>query len=232
MESVVVVPVYQPGEHLRTLVTDLRCAGLPVVVVDDGSDRDSAAALAAVAELGGTVLAHPVNRGKGAALKTGFRHVTAACPGFDVVCADADGQHSAEDVLRVAGRSRDTGRAVLGVRRFAQMPLRSRVGNTATQLLFRAATGRLVGDTQTGLRAYPGSLLDWLISVPGDRFDYEMNILLYAARRGYEFDEVTIATTYLADNASSHFEPLTDATRIYWPLLRFVATSLLPARAR
>jgi hypothetical protein len=144
------------------------------------------------------------------------------------VCADADGQHSVADVLRVAGHVRATGRTVLGVRGFdGDVPLRSKVGNTLTGWLFRAATGRPVRDTQTGLRAYPADLLDWLVSVPGERFEYEMNVLLYAARAGHPTDEVVIATTYLDDNASSHFSAFTDSVRIYRPLLRFAAVSLL-----
>ncbi|GGQ50114.1 glycosyltransferase [Couchioplanes azureus] len=230
--AVVLLPAYQPGHRLLELAGGLRAAraGVSVVVVDDGSGPAAAPVLTAAAELGCTVLSHLANRGKGAALKTGFRHIAAAHPARAVVCADADGQHSVDDVLRVGDRTRATGRAVLGVRRFAHMPLRSRVGNTATQLLFRAATGRRVGDTQTGLRGFPADLLGWLGSVPGEGFDYEMNVLLYASRRGLTFDEVTIATTYLDDNASSHFDAVGDATRIYWPLLRFAVSSRVPAR--
>jgi hypothetical protein len=63
--------------------------------------------------------------------------------------------------------------------------------------------------------------------VPGERFEYEMNLLLYAARAGHPTEEVVIATTYLEDNASSHFSALTDSVRIYRPLVRFAALSLL-----
>ncbi|BCJ50734.1 hypothetical protein Asp14428_22090 [Actinoplanes sp. NBRC 14428] len=232
--TVVLLPAYQPGSHLLTLAGSLCATGgvAGVVVVDDGSAPASAPVLEAAAGLGCTVLRHPANRGKGVALKTGFGHIAGAFPGQDVVCADADGQHSAADVLRVAGRTRATGHTVLGVRHFARMPLRSRFGNTATRVLFRAATGRPVADTQTGLRGYPADLLGWLRSVPGERFEYEMNVLLYASRLGHPIEEVTIDTTYLGDNASSHFSPVADATRIYWPLLRFAASSLVPTRAR
>ncbi|MCM0678715.1 glycosyltransferase family 2 protein, partial [Micromonospora phytophila] len=205
-----------------------------VVVVDDGSDETAARVLDGARGLGCTVLRHGTNRGKGAALKTGFRHVAEAHPGRDVVCADADGQHRVADVLRVAEQVRVTGRTVLGVRRFdGAVPLRSRVGNQVTRLLFRAVTGRWVRDTQTGLRAYPAALLGWLESVPGERFEYEMNVLLQAARAGHPVDETVIATTYVDDNASSHFGSLTDSARVYWPLLRFAASSLLiSTRAR
>jgi glycosyltransferase involved in cell wall biosynthesis len=232
---VVLLPVYQPGHHLPTLLTDLRKAapGCHVVIVDDGSGPAAAEVLRQAANLGGTVLHHPRNRGKGIALKTGFRYAAQHHPGLDVICADADGQHSVADIVRVAEQVHATGHTVLGVRRFAEnVPLRSKVGNTVTQVLFRAATGRGVQDTQTGLRAYPGSLLGWLGTVPGERFEYEMNVLLEAARAGHEIEQVVITATYLDENASSHFSALSDSARIYWPLLRYAAATLLtPARA-
>lgn len=233
--TVLLAPVYEPGPHLADLLTRLRDAApdLTVVVVDDGSGIRWAPVRETARHLGAVVLEHPTNRGKGVALKTGFAHVAEAYPGADVVCADADGQHAIPDILAVAERVRVSGRMVLGVREFTgAVPLRSRVGNTATRLLFRAATGRNVRDTQTGLRGYPATLLDWLRAVPGERFEYEMNVLLEAARAGQRIDEVVIATTYLAGNASSHFGGLTDSARVYAPLLRFAAAAMLPGRRR
>jgi glycosyltransferase involved in cell wall biosynthesis len=230
---IVLAPVYQPGDRLVTVLRDLRDAApdVDVVVVDDGSDGRSAAVLDAAADLGCAVLRHDTNRGKGVALKTGFAHIATTHPGHDVVCADPDGQHQVADVLKVAGRLRGTDRMVLGVRRFdGEVPLRSKVGNHLTRLLFRAATGRAVQDTQTGLRGYPADLIGWLRSIPGERFEYEMNVLLYAAREGHRIDEVTIATTYHKDGRSSHFSEVSDSARIYWPLLRFAATSLVGQR--
>lgn len=229
---IILVPVYQAGHQLRTLVAELRAStpDSPIVIVDDGSGPASAPVLDAVRHLGCTVLHHGINRGKGVALKTGFRYVAQTHPGEDVVCADADGQHHVADILRVGEQVRATGRMVLGVRRFdGQVPLRSRIGNGITKLLFHAVTGRPVQDTQTGLRAYPAALLDWLTTIPGERFEYEMNVLLHAAGDGHPIDETVIATTYLDDNASSHFGPLTDSVRIYRPLLRFAASSMLAA---
>lgn len=213
---VLLVPVYQPGDGLSRLVSDVRAAdpSCPIVLVDDGSSTP-------VDQPGCTVLRHSVNRGKGAALRTGFAHIAAKHPGEPVVCADGDGQHSAEDIMRVAARVASDDHVVLGVRRVRRMPPRSRLGNAITRELFRAATGRWVRDTQTGLRGYPGSMLHWLGEVPGERFEYEMNVLLAAVRAGHRIEQVEIATTYLDGNASSHFGSLSDAARVYRSLLRF-----------
>jgi glycosyltransferase involved in cell wall biosynthesis len=217
--TVLLLPVYRPSEHLPELVEDLGDG--PVVVVDDGSGPESEPVLDAAAGLGCTVLRHAANRGKGVALKTALTHVISHFPDHDVVTADADGQHSTTDIRRIAGRVGETGHIVLGVRSFdTDVPARSRFGNTLTRALFRAATGDDVRDTQTGLRGYPAALLPWLLGIPGERFEYEMNVLLRASRDGRPVEQVTITTTYLADNASSHFGSLSDSVRIYRPLLR------------
>ncbi|GAA0939388.1 bifunctional glycosyltransferase family 2/GtrA family protein [Virgisporangium aurantiacum] len=228
----VLIPAYEPDARLLRLVVDLSRAapGTAVVVVDDGSGPAYEKVFAAARMLGCTVLTHPVNRGKGAALKTGFRHASQAYPGQAVVCADADGQHRPADILAVADRVAHTGHTVLGVRRFTgPVPVRSRLGNALTRVLYTAVTGESVPDTQTGLRGYPPDLLGWLQNVPGERFEYEMRALLLAARAGHPVEQVPIATVYLHGNASSHFRPLVDSARVYAPLVRFAASSLLAA---
>jgi glycosyltransferase involved in cell wall biosynthesis len=226
---IVLIPSFEPDDRLEQIVGDLITqSGLHVVVVDDGSGPEYADHMSAVADLGATVLTHPVNRGKGAALRTGIEHILQAHPGESVVCADSDGQHSPVDVLRVAARLDEGDSAmVLGVRRFTgRVPMRSRVGNGVTARLFRALTGISLGDTQTGLRAYPAATLPWLLTIPGDRFEWELRVLLAAARDHRPIEQVEIATIYLEENASSHFRPLQDSARIYRQLLGFASSSL------
>ncbi|GAA4960521.1 glycosyltransferase family 2 protein [Actinoplanes utahensis] len=212
---IVLLPVFRPGPALGELVTELIAGGTPaghIVVVDDGSGPG------AVPELGCTVLTHSVNRGKGAALKTGLAYVRRQHPGSDVVCADADGQHRAADIRRVAGHVRP-GRIVLGVRDLDRMPPRSRFGNTLTGWLFRAMTGHHVPDTQTGLRGLPADLLGRLGTIPGDGFDYEMKMLVDAAARNVPIDQVTVPTRYLDGNEGSHFSALADSAAVWGTLL-------------
>ena len=229
MPAVVLLPVFKPGDTLLALIGDLLRDGrdpATVVIVDDGSGPAADQILATIRESGATVLRHDTNQGKGAAIKTGFRYALKSRPGHDVITADGDGQHHAPDISALAERVGDT-RIVLGVRRLDKMPPRSRIGNTLTAGLFRLVTGRTVSDTQTGLRAYPAALLEPLCAIPGDRFEYEMNVLLAAARAGYTIDELPVPTTYLADNAASNFAGLTDSARVWSTLLR--PTPKLPA---
>ncbi len=226
---IVLIPSYEPDSRLLALLDALVLAdpGLRLLVVDDGSGPQYAGIFDAARARGATVLVHPVNQGKGRALKAAFAHVLAEHPGEEVVCADSDGQHRVTDILRVAARVRAGGTLVLGVRRFAgEVPARSRFGNSASRVLFRLATGRALVDTQTGLRGYSPAVLPWLLTVPGERFEWEFNVLLRSARGNRRIDEVEIATIYLEGNASSHFRPLVDSARIYAPLLAFLGSSM------
>lgn len=225
----VLIPAYRPDARLAELTADLRreLPGCAVLVVDDGSGPEYSPVFEAARRRGAVVIGYEGNRGKGHALRTGLAHAARRWPGADVVCADADGQHTPTDIAAVAARVRRTRRMTLGVRRFTgSVPLRSRIGNTATALLFRGATGWALGDTQTGLRGYPAGDLDWLQAVPGDRYEYELSALLRARELGMTVEEVEITTVYEPGNQSSHFRPIVDSARIYAPLLRFIAASM------
>jgi putative flippase GtrA len=227
MTMYVLIPAYEPDDRLVSLVAALRCADLDVLVVDDGSGPRFARTFDEVRALGATVIGEATNRGKGHALKAGFAWLAERRPGSDVVCADCDGQHLVPDILRVADRvAAADGAMVLGARRFTgRVPLRSRWGNAITGLLVRTATGLPVHDTQTGLRGYPASMLGWLQTVDGERFEYELDLLLRASQDGVALEEVEIETVYLDENASSHFRPVIDSARVYAPLLRFSLSS-------
>lgn len=227
---IILIPAFEPDQRLLTLMRTL-AVELPhydIVVVDDGSGPQHKEVFNAAQDLGAQVVTHTHNRGKGAALKTGFAYIRDTYPGSDVVCVDCDGQHRPADIERVANAlvSHRSG-PVLGVRDFVgDVPLRSRLGNTATKLVFRATTGISLGDTQTGLRGYPAIYLAWLGQVRGTRFEYELEALLSGQRDGQTILQVPIETVYLDDNESSHFRPLVDSARVYWPFLRFVGSSL------
>ncbi|QHO91808.1 dolichyl-phosphate beta-D-mannosyltransferase [Actinomyces sp. 432] len=227
---VVLMPAYQPDGRLVELVSELvrELPGCRVLVVDDGSGPQYAQVFREASARGAEVVGYESNRGKGAALRTGLAQLAELWPGADVVCADADGQHRPADIAAVARRVRATGHMTLGVRRLTgPVPLRSRIGNAVTSLAFRLSTGWRLGDTQTGLRGYPAGQTAWLAEVPGDRYEYELSVLLRAHELGLEVEEVEIATVYEPGNASSHFRPLRDSARVYAPMLGFLGASLV-----
>jgi putative flippase GtrA len=234
---IILIPAYQPDGKLPQLVGDLLAADprLLVLVVDDGSGPHFGTVFDDARHAGATVIGYPHNRGKGQALKTGFGYAERHHPGEGVVCADSDGQHAVPDILRVTARVRGTDSStrwtgstmVLGERAFdGDVPVRSRLGNALTRTLFRLAAGVRLQDTQTGLRGYPAAMLPWLQSVRGDRYEYELNLLLQAGQAGHRIDSIPISTIYITGNSSSHFRPLVDSARIYAPLLAFSLSSL------
>jgi glycosyltransferase involved in cell wall biosynthesis len=227
---IVLIPAYEPDMKLIRLLEDIADtgSGIEVVVVNDGSAPQYDEIFDRAAALGTVVIGHDVNRGKGFALKQGFDYVERNFPGHDVVCADCDGQHRVLDILRVAAEvAAHLNAMVLGSRQFTgRVPVASRFGNAVTRVVFARSTGQRLYDTQTGLRGYPASMLPWLRTVHGDRFEYELNVLLEAAEAGVTIQELPVDTIYLEGNASSHFRPLVDSARVYAPLVKFSMSSL------
>lgn len=226
----VLIPAYQPDARLPRLILELHRAdpSSKIVIVDDGSGQKFSDIFEASATAGAHVISYEHNRGKGYALREGFtwiRDVAGDSPEC-VVTADADGQHTLNDIFRVGRTCTDTGKSVLGVREFVgHVPARSRIGNTATSALFWLATGWKLKDTQTGLRAFPVALLPALLEVQGDRYEYELRVLLHLAKFRHPVTQIPIETIYEAGNPTSHFRPLQDSARIWAPLLKFAASS-------
>lgn len=227
----VLIPARRHEPELRPLLEALLSAGFGgVLLVDDGSPEEDKPLFDNLAKNPRVrLLRHAVNRGKGRALKTGIQHFLDAFPGFaGLVTADADGQHSVGDIVHVAQTMlAAAGRPVLGCRNFSgQVPLRNRFGNSLTRLIFRLVSGHALGDTQTGLRAFPAVLLPELAALPGERYEYEMTVLAYLCGHRHLPVEEPIATIYIDNNRSSSFKPVRDSIRIYSVLLRFFVLRL------
>jgi len=213
----VVIPSYEPTGKLLATVSMLRDqSDYRIVIVDDGSGENYRALFDQAEALGCVVLRHDVNRGKGAALKTAFAWMAQHYPDEPLVCADSDGQQRIGDIRKIADAiAPDRREMVLGMRRFeGKVPVRSRFGNWFMRFVFRVLARIHIYDTQSGLRGYPASLLPWLISVGGDRFEYETNLLLHARAAGVTYREIRIETIYENNNEGSHFKPVRDSARI------------------
>ena len=223
----ILIPAYNPDGKLIALLPKLRERFSRIILVDDGSTTGKEI-FPAAAKYVEKILVHEKNRGKGAALKTGFKYI-AETGGGDVITADADGQHTPGDIAKVAdGLSTHRDGLVLGVRSFSgKVPFRSRFGNFWTRTFFFLMTGLRVRDTQTGLRGIPAGLLSRVASIPGERYEYEMAMLADAKHHPSRPLEIPIETVYIDENATSHFNPLLDSIRIYRSLFSFCLTSIL-----
>lgn len=240
---IILIPAYKPDQSLVRLVHALKAqdASAEILVIDDGSGSTYAPIFTELHLDGAIVRTHPVNRGKGAALRTGIEWARTNRPGEILVTADADGQHLPQDIFRAGVRAESLAASgqraiVLGVRTLpdpdageegTRVPLRSKVGNSVTVGFFALATGARVADTQTGLRGFTPQILDWLLQIPGDKYEYEFSMLLRATRADVELVQVPIVKVYEPGNPTSHFRPLQDSARIYAPLLLFLASSFL-----
>ena len=216
----VVLPSLDPDEKLLAVVDGLLNTGFTdIILVNDGSKKENLHYFETAAthpEV--TLLHHEVNRGKGAALKTAFSWFMENRPdSLGVVTVDGDNQHHPEDTRACAQRMMESGKLVLGVRDFSQpdVPARSKAGNRITSLVFKVFVGMTISDTQTGLRAIPTKNIPTLLSIYGDRFEYETNMLLAMKEHGIGFEEVKIRTVYIEENKSSHFRAVRDSWRIY-----------------
>lgn len=228
----ILIPAYEPSENLIELIKDLKdICNFDIVIIDDGSSEAYRNIFERAAEAGCTTLIHNSNRGKGQALKTGFKYIQETSENHGVITADCDGQHLPEDIIRIAEAvPQYNNHIILGTRRFVgKIPLRSSFGNSITRAIFAHTSGAKIYDTQTGLRGFSIDMLPWLCNIEGNRFEYEMNMLLEAVPTGYNFHEIYISTVYLEQNKSSHFHPLKDSLRIYLPILKFSMSSLISA---
>ena len=221
---IVVVPCYEGAATVGDVVRGARAQGLPVVVVDDGSTDGSGAAAEAA---GATVLRHPANRGKGAALASGFAY--ARKRGADAVLTmDADGQHDPGEIDKlVAAHQRKPRALVVGVRSFApeDMPTRSRVGNRISTWWISRFAGLRYHDTQSGFRVYPRALFGRL-ALRTRHFETETELLLVAAKRKLPLREVEIQTIYNPGHVT-HFHGFRDTMRV---ISLVIASPLWPSR--
>ncbi|WP_455717167.1 GtrA family protein [Anaerosporobacter sp.] len=226
----IIIPAFDPDDKLLLLLEELTISlhNIKLIVVNDGS-KEETNEIFRKAEDYSIVLTHSKNYGKGRAIKTALTYIQLNEPEDTiVVIADADGQHTVEDINKVAEAAGDDCTLVLGSRSFVgNVPARSQFGNTLTRGIFRLATKVSVKDTQTGLRAFAYSMIPYLKSIEGDRYEYEMNVLLQCARDGIALKEVPIETIYLEGNQSSHFRVIKDSYRIYKEIIRFSCSSLL-----
>jgi glycosyltransferase involved in cell wall biosynthesis len=232
----VVLPSLDPDDKLLAVIDGLLETGFTdIILVNDGSKPENLHYFETAATHPEVhLLHHEVNRGKGAALKTAFAWFLENRPhAAGVVTVDGDNQHHPEDTKACAEQMLRSRKVVLGCRDFSlpQVPSRSRMGNRITCGVFKFMVGMTISDTQTGLRALPTDAVKSFMTVKGDRFEYETNMLLAMKAQCIDFEEVKIRTVYIEENKSSHFRTVRDSYRIYKLILahffRFTLSSLL-----
>ncbi|MBI5092803.1 MAG: glycosyltransferase family 2 protein [Candidatus Hydrogenedentes bacterium] len=219
----VVIPCYNAGARLRPVAARMAELVEHVIVVDDGSTDDGVTALT---DDRVQVVRLDVNQGKGKALLEGFR-AALKITGIECVCTcDADGQHAPDELINLyRAFVQSSADLVIGSRTFGErhVPLRSRLGNNLTIFITALLLGQRLPDTQSGYRLHSRRLVEEVLrSVPGGRYETEMEVIIRAARRGFRIVPAPISTIYETRNRSSHFHKVRDSFRIYRKLLTAV----------
>lgn len=220
----IIIPAYNPDNHLIDVLDGLK--KYQVIVVDDGSK--SKKIFDEVKKYKNVILLkHDINMGKGKAMKTAMEYVYNNIEDDGIIFVDADGQHKKKDIENVISSfnlNKDS--LVIGSRCFkGEIPWKSKIGNNITKFLFKAFTLKNVNDTQSGLRAINTKYIPFLLKIDGNRYEYEMNVLLNCCNK-IKIYEVPIETIYEdKDNSTSHFRVIKDSFLIYKSFLKFMILS-------
>ena len=227
MQRIALIPAYCPEDRMIDLLTELHGLGFEIVVIDDGSG-DKYDTVFEQAEEYADVHRYSPNRGKGEALKYGLRFIRRHFQApYTVVTADADGQHRVEDIIKVGNAAvSHPDSLILGKRILDRStPIKSRIGNNISRVLYHLTTGRKIYETQTGLRAFSDRLLPRFLDLPGHRYEYEIDMILNAS--DIDVIEVEIQTVYFDNNSASHFRPIEDTVSLDKEFFRFQIPALI-----
>ncbi len=228
----VIIPVYNHGSTLKAVAEAALALGWPVYVVDDGSTDQGSVGLANTPGL--HLLRLEVNRGKGAALMTGFEAVAGQADW--AITLDADGQHNPWEAHRLIGAIPQDQRAIIIGRR-QQMaaegaPWTSRFGRGFSNFWIRMAGGPRVIDSQSGFRIYP--LPEVLhLGVAARRYQFEIEVLVKAAWSGLAVVETPISVRYEPKGRRiSHFRPFVDFCRNTGTFARLITRRVVLGKPR
>ncbi len=227
----VLIPSYRSADELESFLPSLLTITPPesILVVDDGS-RDHTEEVCRRFEV--SCLTHEHNRGKGAALRSGFHALTKR--DFDwIATMDADGQHAVDDLEEFIAATRrypDCG-IIIGARsrRLGQMPAMRILSNTMTSAALSVLTRSVISDSQCGFRFYSRRLLS-ATHTTCNRFEMESEIILRARFAGFPVRFVEVQTLYCTDQ--SHISPGTDTVRWIRAVVRTLARIRAEQRTR
>ncbi len=223
----VLIPVYNHPETIKSVIVETLKYHPDIIVVDDGSDVEVAGMLS---DLNVTVIRHNRNMGKGAAILTG------SSKAFDlgyshIITIDADGQHDPSDLPHMLSAIEQNHHAIIvGKRAFerADVPGASVFGRKFSNFWLRVQTGKTVGDSQSGFRAYPLAILNEL-NLYEKHYSFEVEVLVKAIWSGIDIIDIDINVYYPpADKRVSHFRGFKDNLRISLLNTRLTMRSILP----
>jgi glycosyltransferase involved in cell wall biosynthesis len=207
------VPAYNAEAFLPEVIPAIRqvIPAVRIIVVDDGSTDDT---YRVAGSNGVNVIQHPLNRGKGAALTTGFKKALAM--GMDyVVTLDADGQHDPAEIPKFVSRIAETGADIVVGNRFGdlgQMPWIRKATNWTTSAVTSFFARQKIPDSQNGFRMISTRVLA-VVECELVRYDAESELLIKAGKKGFRIDWVPVETIYGEEVSAIH--PVVDTARFF-----------------
>lgn len=213
-DYVVIIPTYNNRSTLRDIVKGVRKVCGNIIIVDDGSSYSTSELIADID--GVEIITHDKNRGKGAALKSGF--LKAFNSGYKyAITIDSDGQHYPDDIIKFFEASvKEPGTLWVGSRDFnnENMPEKNSFANRFSNFWFKVETGISMVDTQSGFRLYPLEKMKEIRIISG-RYEFELEIIVRAAWRNIPVKNIPVGVYYPPkETRISHFKPFKDFTRI------------------
>ncbi|MEQ8152162.1 MAG: glycosyltransferase family 2 protein [Smithellaceae bacterium] len=221
-----VIPVYNHAGNVAKVIRRTKKLGFPVFVVNDGSTDNTYDEIRKIHGI--RIICHEKNMGKGAALMSGF--AAAALEADWAITIDADGQHHPEDALNLIAAVPGSRRAIIvGAREGMHgehVPWTSRFGRKFSNFWVWVSGGPLLSDSQSGMRIYPLPEVT-AISVKAQRFQFEVEILVQAKRKGLPVLETPVRVDYNPGGARiSHFRPFVDFVRNSLTFTRLIFTRI------
>lgn len=237
LENIVgIIPTYEPDEKLLKLAKELLEKSFKnLIVVNDGSSKKYDWLFKELEKMRGViVLKHSINMGKGRALKTAYNfYLNELSQNYiGVVTLDSDGQHTPKDALKIGlNLEKNCEKLIMGVRNFnnENVPFKSRIGNKVTVAIMKFLVGIKTSDTQTGLRGIGNENIKKMLSIKGERFEYETNVLLETKFLDIDILDVEIETVYYNENKGTHFNPIKDSIKIYVLIFKFLISGISSA---
>lgn len=229
-EAVILIPCYNPDEEIMdTFIKELGKKYQNIVFIDDGCSKEHEAYFKKL-EKKYPVIKHYKNYGKGRGIKNGLNYILNNYPDCkSIITADCDGQHSIQDITKVYKETLENQNSlVLGTRNFddENVPFKSRYGNKITRNVFKIFVGLSISDTQTGLRGMSRNVAEAMLSISGERYEYETNVLIACKTEDIPIVEVPIETIYIEENRTSHFNPIKDSIMIYKLFIKYIIVAL------
>lgn len=230
-EVVAICPCYNVAPYCENVIQEILPRVSHLIAVDDGSTDETEQILQRIAgrhpqKL--TLIVFPKNRGKGFALLEGFQYAIKHWTFTALATIDADGQHQANDIERLAQAIDQGAEMAVGSRNFHQMPLKNSLGNRIASYLLRRIYPKAPKDTQSGLRAFSHRFAEEITQkIPGGRYEMEYRCLFLALKQNRKITELPIHTIYIDQNASSHFRAWKDSWLIIRSLFQHLFTRCL-----